>query len=172
MVVVAIAAFALGQGKSKPSDVSEAAVASQGAGRQEPQKASVSSSDPPTAESLISRFKKVGIPIGKTLAYTEETDGNNLLGRPGQYYAKVNWVDERMKDGTGDFDTSDGGALEMFTSERDARKRYEYLKAVTSSTPLFAEYDYLRDTVVLRLAIELTPTQAKAYESVVKDALR
>lgn len=125
----------------------------------------------PTAEALIAEFKKAGIPVGKTLAYTEKTDGNNLLGRPGQYFAKVNWIDTRLKDGLGDFDTSDGGSLEMFKSAGDAKKRYEYVKGITSSNSAFAEYDYLHGTVFLRLATELTPSQAKQYDEIVKTAV-
>ncbi len=126
----------------------------------------------PTSKSLVAQFKEAGIPIGKTRFWNAKTDQNDLLGRPGQYHAKVSWFDGRVEDGLGDFDVSDGGSLEMFKSESAAKRRYRYLKGITSSSPLFAEYSYLHGTVLLRLATELTPSQAKEYEGVVTSALR
>jgi hypothetical protein len=39
----------------------------------------------PTAREFIAGFKRAGLPVGKVICYTDETDPNNLLGRPGGY---------------------------------------------------------------------------------------
>lgn len=59
-----------------------------------------------------------------------------------------------------------GGTIEVFKSEEDMLKRKKYLEEITSSMSAFAEYSYSQGVYLLRLSKELTPTQAKEYESV------
>jgi hypothetical protein len=96
--------------------------------------------------------------------YTAESDDNHLLGRPGQYVSKANFHDSRLEK-SGEFDIDGGGSIETFASSDDAQKRYDYVHAITTSSPLFAEYEYPNGLVLLRLSHVLTPKQAKAYKS-------
>jgi hypothetical protein len=70
---------------------------------------------------------------------------------------------------TADFSVDGGGSVETFGNETDAKRRYEYVRAITTSAPLFAEYDYIEGDVVLRLSHILTPAQAKQYERAFRD---
>jgi hypothetical protein len=48
--------------------------------------------------------------------YTDATDPNHLLGRPGQYTSKVNFVDSRLAPPSNPalIDVNDGGSVEAF----------------------------------------------------------
>ena len=66
-------------------------------------------------------------------------------------------------------DTEQGGSVEVFGSEGDAKQRADYVRSITRGSAIFAEYSYLRGRVFLRVSKELTPRQAKAYEQALKD---
>jgi hypothetical protein len=116
-----------------------------------------------TAVAVLRSLRSGGLPIGGYINYTAASDDNHLLGRPGQYVSKVNFRDKRLE-AWPDFDTNGGGSIETFASEGDAKKRYDYVHAITSSSSLFAEYEYRDGAVLLRLSHYLTPEQAAAYK--------
>jgi hypothetical protein len=111
---------------------------------------------------VITGLRQAGLPIGVVRYFTPVSDPNKLLGRPGQYNGKANFRDRRLR-GAG-FDVDNGGSVETFPDKRAASIRYRYVHAIATSSSLFAEYNYLEGTVVLRLSHELTPAQAKRYE--------
>lgn len=120
-----------------------------------------------SADQLLAGLKAKGLPIGVTVTYTAETDQNKLLGRPNQYTSKVNFKDTRIPDSGNqgvDISVGDGGSIEAFANQADAQKRFQYLQSISSSSSLFAEYEYLDGVAILRLSHQLTPDQAKAYE--------
>src|SRR5579871_3242861 len=54
----------------------------------------------PSPRAAITAFQNAGLPVNGVTYYTPVTDGNGLLGRPGEYIAKVNWNDARdVEDG-------------------------------------------------------------------------
>lgn len=120
-----------------------------------------------TAIAVLRSLKSGGLPIGGYINYTAANDGNHLLGRPGQYVSKVNFRDKRLE-AWPDFDSNGGGTIETFASEDDAKKRYDYVHTISSSSSLFAEYEYRDGTVLLRLSHYLTPNQAAEYERAFK----
>ncbi len=122
---------------------------------------------PPSAAATVEQLKGQGLPIRKVETYTEENDPNKLLGRPGQYVGKANFRDRRAEDdGASDLDVSEGGSVEVFASEDEADKRTAYVEAIgQSGVGPFAEYDYRRGRVLLRVAGGLTPKQARQYEA-------
>ncbi|MFJ9605027.1 hypothetical protein ACIRS1_01560 [Kitasatospora sp. NPDC101176] len=103
--------------------------------------------------------------------YTAEDDPNHLLGRPGQYVSKVSFSDSRIKPADVEGESADsvarGGAVEVFATEADARKRSEYIQAIVKGMPALLEYDYVRGPVLIRVSKYLTPDQAKALQSAV-----
>ena len=125
-----------------------------------------------TAEEIINKLKEKGLNIGKIVVYTEETDTNDLLGRPNQYTSKASFEDTRLEQ---NYDNEymeeelrnepTGGTIEVFANKEDAQARKEYVESVTSSISFLAEYIYWNDYALLRLENELTPTQAKEYET-------
>ena len=124
------------------------------------------------AGSLVGLFQANGLPVGKFQVYNASTDPNKLLGRPGFYTSKSNFIDTRIDQsgfaGEKTIDTEQGGSVEVFASEGDAKQRADYVRPITRGSALFAEYSYLRDRVFLRLSKELTPKQAKAYERLMR----
>lgn len=93
-----------------------------------------------------------------------------LLGRPGQYVGKANFRDRRAEsDGLKGLDVSEGGSIEVFESEGDAKKRATYVESIgQGGVGPFVEYDYRRGRVLLRVAGNLTPKQAREYEAAFK----
>jgi len=123
-------------------------------------------SPPPSAADTVQQLKAQGVPISKVETYTEENDPNKLQGRPGQYVGKANFRDRRAEDdGLGGLDVSEGGSIEVFASEGDAEERTAYVKAIGETGGPFAEYDYQSGQVLLRVAGNLTPKQAREYEA-------
>jgi hypothetical protein len=120
------------------------------------------------AGSLVGLFQANGLPVGRYQVYNASTDPNHLLGRPGLYTSKVNFVDTRIDQsgyaGEKTIDTNQGGSVEVFGTEDDAKQRADYVRSITRGSAIFAEYSYLRGRVFLRLSKELTPKQAKAYD--------
>ena len=126
---------------------------------------------PQSADEVLQELKDRDLPIGKSVSYTAKNDPNDLLGRPNQYTSKVMFEDTRLNpDPVADkFDVQNGGSIEVFKDEDDARARAKYLKELTKSFSPFAEYSYREGTVLLRLSHRLTPKQATEYEDALKD---
>ena len=147
-----------------------------------------------TAKQFIQRFKQAGLPVGKTTCFDEDTDPNDLLGRPGGYVEKCDWSDTREQPTTEpttaqgqscsdpDIDPLDkqlcegaaaedvdliGGSIETYDTPEGARERAEYLRGfegVLSAGYVFVVPDGGR--WVLRIDRELPPTQAERYHQV------
>lgn len=114
-------------------------------------------------EEIINKFVEAGFPISKIIVYTEETDENELLGRPKGYIQKTNFADSRYEQ----YDIEEnpvGGTIEIFNNAEDAKSRYEYLDSVYDMIS-GRDYMYLRDNILFRIHSELTPTHAKEYEA-------
>jgi hypothetical protein len=119
-----------------------------------------------SAPQILAGLKAKGLPVGESVTYTDATDLNHLLGRPGQYTGKINFKDTRTPD-SGNHDVAievgDGGSIEVFATAADATKRFTYVQGIATSSALFAEYDFQDGLGVLRVSKMLTPAQAQAY---------
>ena len=123
-----------------------------------------------SAEQLVLELRASGLPIGKIKVYTASTDGNHLLGRPGQYTGKVSFRDRRIRDGGAGYAVSSGGSLEVFATSGDARRRAAFVSSIfeSASPAVPSEQDYVRGNVFLRLSHVLTPAQTRAYEAALR----
>ncbi|MFB5192701.1 hypothetical protein [Alicyclobacillus fastidiosus] len=127
---------------------------------------------PSTATQIVAALKKSSLPVGKTDVYTASNDPNHLLGRPGEYTSKVNFIDTRVKEAvSGGIEISNGGSIEVFPNTTSAKKRYTYISSIAQSAPMFEEYDYLDGKVLMRISDDLTPTQEKQYVADLKKIL-
>ena len=117
----------------------------------------------PTAREFIAGFKRRGLPVGKVICYTDETDPNDLLGRPGGYVEKCDWADTREEQILPDDPV--GGSIETFETPGGAVQRADYLRAFEGPTALSTGYTYVPNNAiwVLRIDSELTRRQANAY---------
>lgn len=116
-----------------------------------------------TAAEICSSLKASGLPMDNVIVYTEETDTNKLLGRPNQYTSKANFADTRAAQITKDNPV--GGSVEVFANPQDAKTREEYVSNISKSSPMFSQYLYLKGTALLRIDHDLTPSQAKEYDT-------
>ena len=116
-------------------------------------------------DTVINALVEGKLPMTNITALTAENDPNQLLGRPHQYVAKVDWMDTRIANsGIPGIDT--GGTLEVFLNAEDMKNRKDYIETVTKGFSAFAEYSYGNHVLLLRLSHKLTPTQAKEYEDI------
>ncbi len=128
-----------------------------------------------TAADIVTALKAAGLPVGTSFTYTADNDENHLLGRPGQYVSKANWIDTRLQttDTGADISVRDGGSIETFANPTDAKNRFTYIQAISKSGgALFAEYEYLSGLYILRVSSTLTPTQAKAYQTAFENIVK
>lgn len=128
---------------------------------------------PKTAEQLAQALKDAGLPIGEVKVLTAETD--DLLGRPGQYTSKANFVDTRIGQdkltGITNKDVSPGGSIEVFASSDDLKARKTLIDTLTKSFSV-PEYDYQNGLFLLRVSGILTPDQAKEYDAKLQAILK
>lgn len=116
-----------------------------------------------TAEAVVLMLAAEGLPVEDYVAYTESSDPNELMGRPGGYTSKVNFHDARLE-ADPEFSLDSGGSVEVFEDLAGAAARFEYVDAITSGGGLFAEYHWLVGTVFLRASKSLSPDEASGYE--------
>ncbi len=130
-------------------------------------------STPPDATEVVQRLENEGLPIGGVETYNAENDPNELLGRPGQYTSKANFKDTRLESEpfSEGFNIRNGGSVEVFETEEEAKRREEYLRTISEATSMFAEYSYRDDRVLLRLSRRLTPEKAEEYETALQEVL-
>ena len=114
------------------------------------------------ASDVLNAFIEASLPIGETEIYTEETDPNELLGRPDSYTSKVNFADTRLEQG----ENLTGGSIEVFAVQKDAETRKDYIESIFEAMPFMSEYIYIKGTMLLRLSYSLTPEQAQEYNKI------
>ncbi len=120
-----------------------------------------------TSEQVMTAFKNAGLPIINEAVYTEESDPNSLLGRPGQYVGKVNFLDRRIEKKARD---KKGCTVEVFRSAEEMEPRKTYLEAVVGSASGSPgkQYIYAHKNALVRLEYALLPKDAAGYESVLR----
>lgn len=106
-------------------------------------------------------LKQAGFPISSIIDYTDKTDPNGLLGRPGEYTSKVNWADTRVEQYDVDEDPL-GGTIEVFSSKNDMGSRKQYLEAMAVNEYIYESPDGL---ALMRIDYDIVPDDAKQYEN-------
>lgn len=124
-----------------------------------------------TAEDYLNALKDAGCGITEIKVWTEETDPNDLLGRPGNYISKADFMDVNVdpEDRVEPVDELGlpGGTIEVFNNKSDCESRYKYLNAFDDAEMgiiALKQYMYKSDNVILRVSYDLTPSQAEVYE--------
>lgn len=120
---------------------------------------------PADAATMLAKLKAAGLPVGASATVTAADDPNHLLGRPGGYTSKVYWTDTSIDPAQVTDALQKGGEIETYPDAAGATTRASYIQAIAKSAPMFAEYDYVVGTSVLRLSSLLTPDQAAKYKA-------
>lgn len=125
-----------------------------------------------TAEDIIKLMKEKNNNIGKIVVYNEETDLNNLLGRPNQYTSKIQFADNRLDQSYVEENDAKGGTIEVFKSKEDLENRKSYIETLSASASIFVQYIYSKGNALLRLDQEITPNQASEYERIFYEVVK
>lgn len=81
-------------------------------------------------------------------------------------------MDKRINEPMSDtVDVLNGGSVEVFANEQDAKNRFDYVSNIAKAGGMFSEYDFRDGNVLLRLSHDLTPSQEKAYEAAIQKVL-
>ena len=111
---------------------------------------------------------------------TEATDGNNLLGKQGQYIELGWFTDSRIERNmvvesllqANPRGTDNGGAIEKFRSTKDAQKRNEYLSKFDGAGILSSGYHEQCGVFVIRVSNKLTASQQNELAEKIKKAIK
>ena len=115
------------------------------------------------ASAIVQKFVESGFPIENIVAYNEQTDPNNLLGKPKSYTSKVSFADSRVEQIGSD---PEGGTVEVFNNKTDATARNEYVSSFSGT--IFGSYVYQVDNIVARFSYKLTQEAADQYNAILK----
>lgn len=118
----------------------------------------------PSAEEILLQLQDKNQNLSEIEAFTEETDPNEKLGRPGYYISKADFSDSRLEQNDPDYLV--GGTIEVFASKEDCKDRAEYLQSLADSKlGVFAldQYIYQYEEVLFRVEYGLTNEQAEEY---------
>jgi hypothetical protein len=118
-----------------------------------------------TAEQIVSKLQGSNLPIDNVIVYTEQTDKNKLLGRPGQYISKVNFADTQLEQ-SDDKSSPNGGSIEVFSNTSDLDARKTYIESIIKKSPIFTEYIFVNGNYLLRLSKDLSNDQVNKYKDV------
>ena len=119
------------------------------------------------AETVLAKLTAAGIGATRGAVQDEDTDPNNLLGRPNGYMSRAS-ADLPGGDTEAEKYTTDRGlAIEVWPTADDADRRSNYIQEMVKNMPaLGTEYHYRADQgrVLVRVSGHVKPSQAKKVE--------
>jgi hypothetical protein len=121
--------------------------------------------EPATALAVIDSLAAAGLPIGTTVEYTDVTDPNESLGRPGQYIAKAGWIDTRVDCALDEPGWDCGGDVELFDNPDDLDNRWNYLTGFADTPPIGGFYMWRSATAIVRVGFVIAPSLAYEYQA-------
>lgn len=130
-----------------------------------------------TAEDIIMEMKKRNSNIEQVNVFNEQTDPNQLLGRPNEYTSKIDFKDFRINDEELEQEGLNmvGGTIEVFQNETDLTTRRKYIEDMYVMYADFLnttkEYFVQRGNALMRITYKLTPEQEKEYEDIFNDIM-
>jgi hypothetical protein len=119
------------------------------------------------AAGVVAWLKAAGVTVKVTKVYDEDSDPNNMLGRPGGYTSKAAFQDQRVpasKYGSEVDDPNRGGSVEVFADQAAAVARARDVQTKLKAFGLGTEYDYVVGGVLVRVTGTVKPSQARGYE--------
>lgn len=155
VLVLCVACSAPEQKRPKSAGVSAASSAT--AERVQPQ--------PATAQGVAESIRATIPEATEFIEITEDNDPNNLIGRPNGYVAANVLVDSRLPRCT-DLGADCGVMIEQWPDQAAAQNRSDYIQSTLKSMPMLGqEWNTVKGGLLLRVAGELKPSEAKAYET-------
>ena len=125
--------------------------------------------DSPDAQTIIGKLKNANLGLKNVQVQDEDTDPNNLLGRPNGYASKIAFSDSRVSRddtvGAAKDAIERGGSIEVYPDSAGAKARATYIQEMLKATGFGAEYDYVKGPILVRVTGNLTPTKAMDYQA-------
>lgn len=120
------------------------------------------------AKATLDAIRAAGLRLTSITAQDEDSDPNNLIGRPGQYTSRASadlpGADPSAKAGSVDR----GVVAEGFPNADGAQARADHIQNLLKQSPVLgAEYHYLAGAVLVRVSGKVKPSQAKLIEQAV-----
>jgi hypothetical protein len=109
---------------------------------------------------------KARIPnVAELIEITEDNDPNNLIGRPNGYVAASVLVDSRLPR-CAELGADCGAMIEQWPDQAAAQRRADYIQSMLKSMPMLGqEWSTVKGGLLLRVAGDLKPSEARAYET-------
>ncbi|MEV0214377.1 hypothetical protein [Micromonospora sp. NPDC050695] len=168
IAVTAVVMFAAGCGTDTPASPASAPPAP--ATTSAVPKPAPAPAEPLTAKQVLAKLSASKIGLTSGAVQDEDTDPNNLLGRPNGYLSRAS-ADLPGGDKQADkYDAGRGLAIEVFPTSEDADRRAKYIQDALKAAPILGtEYHYRADSgrVLVRVSGKVKPTQAKKVEAAV-----
>jgi serine/threonine protein kinase, bacterial len=124
---------------------------------------------PATAQSVAESIKAAIPEVTELIEVTEDNDPNSLIGRPNGYVAATVLVDSRLPRCT-ELGADCGVMIEQWSDQAAAQNRADYIQSMLKSMPMLGqEWNTVEGDLLLRVAGELKPSEAKAYETAFAD---
>ncbi|WP_431728564.1 hypothetical protein [Verrucosispora sp. TAA-831] len=127
---------------------------------------------PLDARKVLTKLKAADVGLSGGTVQNEDTDPNNLLGRPSGYTSRAS---ADLPGGNRDDDVHSinrGLVIEAFASVEDADRRAQYIQGILKGAPLLgSEYHYRADggRVLVRVSGLVKPSRAAKVEAAVAD---
>ncbi|KAB1912366.1 hypothetical protein F8280_33345 [Micromonospora noduli] len=126
--------------------------------------------EPLTAKQVLAKLSAAKIGLTSAAIQDEDTDPNDLLGRPNGYLSRSS-ADLPGGDKQGDkYGIERGLVIEVFPAVEDVERRSKYIQDTLKGMPILGtEYHYRADSgrVLIRVSGKVKPTQAKRVEAAV-----
>ncbi|MFE2617100.1 hypothetical protein ACFXA2_26245 [Micromonospora chalcea] len=121
---------------------------------------------------MLAKLKIADLGLASAAIQTEDTDPNDLLGRPNGYTERAS-ADLPGGDKDGDKYTVDRGlVVEVWPTGADADRRSEYIQTALKGAPILGtEYHYRAGggAVLVRVTGKVKPSLAKRVEAALAD---
>jgi hypothetical protein len=122
-----------------------------------------------TALEVAEKLKASGLPVTNLAAQDENTDPNDLLGRPTGYTGRASF-DLAAGDKAGEkYGVDRGGVVEVWPTAAAAKKRADYIQGALADNPILgSEWDYLNGAVLVRITGKVKPSEANRFRAAVE----
>ncbi len=121
-----------------------------------------------TALGLAEQISSEVSSITAVIPLTEDTDTDDLLGRPNGYSAAVVLVDVGGADCAAP-DVRCGATVEEWPDTESVQRRADYIQSIAEDvTFLGSEYHYPVGNLLVRVSGELNPSQVALYEQAIR----
>ena len=125
---------------------------------------------PLDAKTVIDKLTDANVGLTKGTVQDEDTDPNNLLGRPNGYISRASADLPGGRQDGDKYSIDRGLVIEVFPTKDDADRRSSFIQESLKSMPILGtEYHYRADEgrVLVRVTGKMKPSAAKKIEQAI-----